>query len=339
MASGIWPVGSFITQGGASLELDVLVSDSLPVVVVQDRIVIISPVTPRSVFLGASEPEDAVDGDVWIEAGDSPSVIWVITSSPYLGFGLLKAYRKEGNAWKNLYGYIGRDGVWAEFSNVLPRPGQPLSSYTWDEISLIGVFGLHRSYFQIENIKPFVVAGVEYEAEIIAFDHDNISDGSGKAPYSFFMTTCLPTLYKMNTTGTNVGGYRDSELRSRIVSIIAPTFPEEMRNVIKTVKKLSGAGGTSRTIYEVDSDLWIPSEIEITGTAGTLSTPGEGTHYSSKFTTQASRVRTRNGAASTWRLSSPALANSTNFRYMAANGLPQGTAATNDYGLCLGFCV
>ena len=56
-----------------------------------------------------------------------------------------------------------------------------------------------------------------YLAQIIGFNHDTkSSDHSPKAGITFQLQNCLKDSAKMNSTGTNAGGWNASEMRNRL---------------------------------------------------------------------------------------------------------------------------
>ena len=74
------------------------------------------------------------------------------------------------------------------------------------------------------------------------------------------------TKQKFNSTETNVGGWRDSELRTYINDTICKSLPSDLQNVITTTKVISGHGGTSgETNFETQDELYLLSIEEIGG--------------------------------------------------------------------------
>ena len=74
------------------------------------------------------------------------------------------------------------------------------------------------------------------------------------------------TKQKFNSTATNVGGWRDSELRTYVNGTIYNALPSELQNVISTTKVISGHGKTSgETNFETQDKLYLLSSEEIYG--------------------------------------------------------------------------
>ena len=72
------------------------------------------------------------------------------------------------------------------------------------------------------------------------------------------------TKQSFNSTATNVGGWRDSELRTYINNIAYNSLPSDLQNVIVTTKVISGHGSTSgETNFETQDKLYLLSAHEV----------------------------------------------------------------------------
>lgn len=100
---------------------------------------------------------------------------------------------------------------------------------------------------------------------IIGVNHDELSDGSGKAGITFQTVNCLPKKYTMNSTKTNAGGWSASKMRNTTLPTIKATLPQELQDVIKFVDKKSANGGGSNysETLSTSDDLFLLSEIEV----------------------------------------------------------------------------
>ena len=77
-----------------------------------------------------------------------------------------------------------------------------------------------------------------------------------------------------NSTNTNVGGWKDSELRTYINNTIYKSLPSDLQNVITTTKVISSHGSTSgETNFETQDKLYLLSAHEVweDGTSNQLS--------------------------------------------------------------------
>lgn len=149
--------------------------------------------------------------------------------------------------------------------------------------------------------------------QIVAFDADELADGSGYAPITWISKQLINSYHRMNPAleqdpsdsskcrlGTgSVGGWKNSEMRSWLQSDIKPLIPSNVRDAIKPVTKYSASNTTSieaiRNDISVD-DVWIPSWREICGSGSDLNSyeyechESEGPTYA-LFATIDSRVK------------------------------------------------
>ena len=72
------------------------------------------------------------------------------------------------------------------------------------------------------------------------------------------------TEQQFNSTKTNVGGWRDSELRTYINDTIYKSLPSDLQNLITTTKVISGHGSTrGETNFETQDKLYLLSVHEV----------------------------------------------------------------------------
>ena len=72
------------------------------------------------------------------------------------------------------------------------------------------------------------------------------------------------TKQSFNSTNTNVGGWKDSKLRTYINGTIYNALPSDLQNVITTTKVISGHGSTSgETNFETQDKLYLLSVHEV----------------------------------------------------------------------------
>ena len=72
------------------------------------------------------------------------------------------------------------------------------------------------------------------------------------------------TTHQFNSTDTNVGGWKDSELRTYINGTIYNALPSELQNIITTTKVISGHGNTDgETNFETQDKLYLLNAHEV----------------------------------------------------------------------------
>ena len=239
----------------------------------------------------------------------------------------------DGKARKIKKGYIGVEGVarlcWTEVDPVF-------ANNSWEEIAVACQNGNVPDSWVVGDQKTMTIDGTDYTIDIIGKDHDDYSDGSGKAPLTFQLHDCYATATSLNSTNTNSLGWTSSKMRTSDLPNILSKMPSEVQSTIKKVNKLTSAGGLSSTIVTTDDDLFLLSEMEVFGVANN-SFAGEGTQYE-YYKTTANRVKTRNGTAPAWWERSPNGAYSSEFCKVYSNGV-LGSSNANGYdGISFAFC-
>ena len=80
------------------------------------------------------------------------------------------------------------------------------------------------------------------------------------------MKNLLATTYRMNATGTNAGGWDESEMRTSTMATLLSQLPSDLQGVIKQVNKKATAGSQSTSITTSADKLWLLAEVEVDGT-------------------------------------------------------------------------
>lgn len=219
--------------------------------------------------------------------------------------------------------------------------GDTLNDTTWGNIAIVSKLGKAQDYWKVGDTKTVAVNGVNYQFQIIGFDHDTLTTKDGtrtKAGITFQMVDCLNTTYSMNGSNTNSGGWNGSTMRTSTMATLLNQLPAALKNVLKSVNKLSGTGGGSTSGTQTTHDkLFLLSEVEIFGTT-TYSVPGEGTQYA-YYKAGNSKVKKVNGSANYWWGRSPFSGNTNNFCYVNYGGNADYYGASNSRGVSFGFCV
>lgn len=213
------------------------------------------------------------------------------------------------------------------------------SSATWKQIDLVAQNNKASNYFAVGDQKSITIGTTSYKVAIYGFNHDDLSDGSGKAKMTIGLVNCLATTYAMNSSNTNVGGWTGSQMYQTLNEAIFGDLPEELRNLIKPVKKKTSAGNQLTTINVSNDKLFLFSEHEIFGSKS-YSVGNEGTRYAI-FATSSNRVKKLgdSGSAYYWWERSPGASNATYFCGVNSDGSANATNASSAYGVCFGFCI
>ena len=116
-----------------------------------------------------------------------------------------------------------------------------LENNTWETISKVAKKGKASEYWNVGDTKTFLLNGKTYEAQIIGFDHDDVTDpvayGREKAGITFCIKDVTNDTRKFNSSSTPNNSWKDSELRSTLQYFIDYYFEENLANVIVWVNK------------------------------------------------------------------------------------------------------
>ena len=189
----------------------------------------------------------------------------------------------------------------------------------------------------VGNSKTMTINGVDYQIDIIGKNHDDYSDGSGKAPLTFQMHDCYADRKGMNNSPTNSGGWTSCAMRNTHLPAILALMPTEVQNGIREVNKLTSAGDLSSTINTTADKLFLLSEVEIFGSVR-VSFAGEGTQYD-YYKAGNSRVKKVNGTEKDWWERSPYKSQNV---FFCSVGTGTGGSGANgapvSLGVAFGFC-
>lgn len=207
---------------------------------------------------------------------------------------------------------------------------------TWEQIIEACHNNAVPDTWKVADYKPMTINGVDYQIDIIGKNHDDYSDGSGKAPLTFQMHDCYGERNGMNSSSTNSGGWTSCAMRSTHLPAILALMPTEVQNGIREVNKLTSAGSQSATINTTADKLFLLSEVEIFGRS-TYSKSGEGTQYD-YYKAGNSKVKNQNGSADGWWERSPYGGNSTYFCFVSSGGGGNFYYANDASAVAFAFC-
>ncbi len=227
-------------------------------------------------------------------------------------------------------------------------------AYSLREFYSILYRGLAKEYFLVGDkikISPrtTVYADTSIVLIIYGFHHFKLAEGETFASTVFGMVGLMNASRSMNSTSTNKGGWPATAMRKYLNNSVFPSLPIHWKSMIKTVRVLSTAGGTSGEILVSEDKLFLFSNAELgfSATAAPYSQEveeGAETVTFSCFTTSTSRIRKSyngTGTASHWFLRSPIPSDSQSYNCVSSTGAL--VAATNGaerpHGVSFGFCI
>lgn len=275
-------------------------------------------------------------------------------------------------------GYAGVGGAVKKIWPVI----RALNDYTWDEISEISASGEAASMFKVGDRKEVVLNGTvgaltfeDYHtyAYIIGFDHNAAVEGNRRIHFQLAMSaleggknicfvdseyssTGSSAAFRMNTSNTNSGGWKDSYMRNNICGTSKTStsgrfmgaIPSALRNVLKSVSKYTdntgGGGGSVSSYVTATTDyIFLLSEYEVFGTIMNGDTYEANYQqqyaYYSAGNSEVKYEHNSTGSSAFWWLRSLNASNSTGFCYVDTDGYTYNSLADSSLGFAPGFCV
>ena len=154
------------------------------------------------------------------------------------------------------------------------------------------------------------------------------------------------TTQKFNSSITNVGGWRDSELRTYVNGTIYNALPSELQNVITTTKVISGHGETAgETNFETQDKLYLLNAQEVWNSNSfdtSVGTSKQLDYYKNQGVTTSSyagTIKQYNGRNYSWWLRSARSDSTINFRFVYYYGIWGDAAADGSIGVSPAFRI
>lgn len=263
--------------------------------------------------------------------------------------------------------FVVSEGAFSE--GVTPKAISPvLAENEWPVIDLVCSQGLAPSLWEVgDETAEFNIGDETHTAVIIDFNHDDLSDGSGKAVISFSLKHLMRDQKQMHSTANSSGTAWSYPAASNVLkpyldNTVYNSLPPELRNVLQKVKKTYGYDDSNyepSTYGQNSADLYLfPFTVrEVGGTIGTGHKPSitieDGFAYP-YFSTNQNRTKKLDGGkgeASRWWLGSGDAyyyygSATLYYEVVSESGNPNvqtgaadGISATDKAGVCFGFCV
>ena len=154
------------------------------------------------------------------------------------------------------------------------------------------------------------------------------------------------TRQKFNSTTTNVGGWKDSEIRTYINSTIYNALPSELQNVIVSTKVISGHGSTSgETNFETQDKLYLLNAQEVWNGNSydtSVGTSKQLDYYKNQGVTTDNydgAIKQYNGSNSVWWLRSARSNDTDRFLIVSDGGVWGNGPARGSYGVSPAFRI
>lgn len=203
---------------------------------------------------------------------------------------------------------------------------------TWEQI----IEACHNNEvpdtWKVADQKPMTIGGVDYQIDIIGKNHDDYSDGSGKASLTFQLHDCYGEQKNMHGADTNTVGWTSCAMRRVHLPAILSKMPTEVQNGIREVNKKTSPGGESNNINTTADKLFLLSEKEVFGTSK-YTAYQEGAQY--EYYKESNKTNKSN---SFWWLRSPYVSNTKYFCFVDYNGTLYYGFASEAHRVSFAFC-
>jgi hypothetical protein len=180
------------------------------------------------------------------------------------------------------------------------------------------------------------IDGKDYLIDIIGKNHDEYSDGSGRAPLTFQMHGYYKSIHGMGSSASNNGGWDSSYMRNTNLPAIRKLLPSAVQSALKYVNKATSTGNKSATIQISEDRLFLLSEVEVFGT-NTLSAQGEGSQYA-YYANGNSAKKAQGNVVSAWWLRSPVASVIEKYCAVDSNGVLTSYNANTSQAVAFAFC-
>lgn len=181
------------------------------------------------------------------------------------------------------------------------------------------------------------------------FDH-NLSDvASTLCTMSFIGANTLYLKRRMNSSGTNIGGFAESELREWLEKRFYPSMPNQLKQLVKKVKVNYSVGGTSTECSTCNCHVYVPSVKQLSASTDLTFTSvpfaGEDNGNIGFMVTSNQRIRkdSSGNAVPYWTRSTSNHTTSSHSKYFyrveTDGNLASVTSANTEYGIVVEFSI
>ena len=204
---------------------------------------------------------------------------------------------------------------------------------------------MHRK-ISVGDAASVDVGTVANTMKILGFNHDVLTVGAaygkptvtGKAGISFHAVITSATGFPMNISNTTAGGWEDTIMRKTHLISVLSQLPNELRNVIKTINKVTNIGNGNTGLETVSDNCTLPSEVEVFGRC-TYSAAGEGEQYAYYRAGNSKLLYNTSGATIDWWLRSSSVTSGTFFCAVNKNADATQYAASTAIAAAFIYCI
>lgn len=214
-----------------------------------------------------------------------------------------------------------------------------LNNNSWETVSAVSAAGIAEAVWNVGDEKTVTLStGETVTVQIYGFNHDDLSDGGGKAGITFGLKEVMQNTRRMHNAAFDGMTFTDTDMYSWLNGELYSSLPAELRTLVANVDKKTAIGDGGTQISTDSMKIFLFSEVECFG--GTAySVEGEGSQYAifAQDATERSKVR---GDILEWWERSPKASGSSSFCIVHSSGNAGHTASSWPYaGVNFGFCV
>ena len=224
-----------------------------------------------------------------------------------------------------------------------PVPDSELQNYyiaqtetieeSWDDIIANNID--YSTKYKIGDIKFVKFSSLGYvPMQIVAFNADDKSDGTGKARITWISKNVIATM-KMNDTNSNSGGWANCNIRNWLRNTLFQQLPQNLKDNIVNVNKTYYSQSDNQSTMMIIDNLWIPSLREMGSTGNNVEKSGASYSITTDW-----RSKPYNGQAQDWYCRSTSYTWGDSWGGVKNSGrMADGLYNTNPEGVVLGFCT
>ena len=253
-------------------------------------------------------------------------------------------------------------------------PTTTMADNSWDVIADVGAAGNAANFCSVGDSKDveingkvgnFTFSNLTVKAFIIGINHNSSREGNGvhfllgkigtteiALCDNQYNSSSNGTDFRMNTSNTNNGGWRDCYMRKTLLNgtsnSLLKALPAALQSAIKSINKYTDAGSgsdhnTAANVIATQDKLWLLSEFEVWGTRYYANEAEK--NYQQQydyFKAGNTKIANRHTAVTTavwWWLRSPYYNYTSTFCNVYSNGTYFNSNAYYSAGVRAGFCV
>ena len=222
------------------------------------------------------------------------------------------------------------------------------SKNTWTAIRSVARAGTASQFWSVGDTKDITLtngATITFRIADLQTGRYALADNTGSSNMVLEPLVQIPnTTAAMNSSGSNSGGFAQSQMRTVTLASIYDLFPQDVKDAMSEVLILSGTGaGTSSGTSSSANKLFLPAEMELfaskSNSIGDAECPLGQFDYYKTHNNDSDRIKQRDGSNKWYWLRSPDSGDSYNFCNVYSNGIASRNPASRDGGVAPCFAI